>query len=379
MGRILTTHTGSLPRRSDLVAQLAERERGGSPDGFEDRVRRAVAETVRLQVEAGVDVVNDGEQGRVSYATYVHERLTGFEGEEDFRPNLPRDLLDHPEVLERFQERRGTFRARMPACTGEVRRRDRDGIHDDLERLREAADAAGARRLFMTAASPGVVAMFLANRHYPSREAYLVAVAEAMREEYAAIIEAGVELQLDCPDLAGGRHSVFANLSLEEFRREITLNLEVLDHAVRDLPPERMRLHLCWGNYGGPHTHDVPLRDILDLVLRARPAGLSLEAANPRHEHEWRVFEEVRLPDGKYLIPGVIDSTTNFVEHPELVAERLVNYARAVGPERVMTGTDCGFSTFASSAPMVATSVVWAKLRAMAEGAMLASSRLGLT
>jgi 5-methyltetrahydropteroyltriglutamate--homocysteine methyltransferase len=372
MARFLTTHTGSLPRPDDLVAMIMERHSAGAVAGFEVRVRAAVADVVRRQHEAGIDIIGDGEQGRIAYATYVLDRLTGFEGEDSGR-RIPADFLDHPDYAERMRmlDPRGR-QARMPACTGEIRLRDGDAVRRDIANLQAAAEAAGADRLFMTAASPGVIARFLANQHYPSRSAYLVALADAMRDDYLAITEAGITLQLDCPDLAAGRHTEFADLSLEEFRREIALNVEVLNHAVRGIPPEQMRLHVCWGNYEGPHHRDVELRDIIDIVLRGRPAGISLEGCNPRHDHEWAVFEDVRLPDDRYLVPGVIDSTTNFVEHPDLVAQRLRNYARVVGAERVVAGSDCGFGTFVGHWT-VAPSVTWAKLRALAEGARRAS------
>ena len=372
MASILTTHTGSLPRPADLAAMVVERDEGGTPAGLEQRVTAAVAEAVRLQAEIGLDIVNDGEQSKVGYSTYIKDRLTGFAGEPGGLSPLA-ELADFPDDAERMGLVLSGLQVRTPACTGPVRRRDDEAVGRDLENLRAAASAAGADmgQLFMTAASPGVIALFFEDRFYGDREQYLGALAEAMRPEYEAIVDAGVTLQLDCPDLAAGRHTVFAGLSLEEFRRDIALNVEALNHATRGISPERMRLHLCWGNYEGPHTHDVPLADIIDVVLDATPLGLSIEASNPRHGHEWTVFAERPLPEGKYLIPGVIDSTSNVVEHPELVAQRLERFASVVGAERVVAGTDCGFGTFVGR-PQVTPTVAWAKLRALVEGAGLA-------
>lgn len=372
MASILTTHTGSLPRPADLAAMIVERDEGGAPAGLEQRVTAAVAEAVRLQAEIGIDFINDGEQSKVGYSTYIKDRLTGFEGEPGALAPLA-ELADFPDDAERMGLMLKGAQLRAPACTGPVRRRADEAVGHDLENLRAAASAAGAdlSQLFMTAASPGVIALFFEDRFYGDRELYLGALAEAMRPEYEAIVDAGVMLQLDCPDLAAGRHTVFAGLSLEEFRRDIALNVAALNHATRGIPPERMRLHLCWGNYEGPHTHDVPLADIIDVVLDAAPLGLSIEASNPRHGHEWAVFAERSLPEGKYLIPGVIDSTTNFVEHPVLVAQRIERFASVVGAERVVAGTDCGFGTFVGLAQVTPT-VAWAKLRTLVEGADLA-------
>ena len=379
--RILTTHTGSLPRPTGL-----DRHDGGS-------VRAAVAETVRHQLDAGVDVVNDGEVSKPSYATYVTERLSGFSGE-PVALRL-RDLEPFPKLFERMvadPSMAAVFA--NPTCQGPVAYVDRAPLDEDIANLRAAlgwgtaandGDADGAASsgkavapapsdAFMTAASPGVIEMFMPNRYYPSTEAYLEALADAMKQEYDAIAGAGFVLQLDCPDLAIA-WAIGPEQTTEEFRKTVALRLEALDHATRDIPADRMRLHMCWGNYEGPHLLDVPLATIADLVLAARPAAVSFEAANPRHEHEWRVFEDMRLPDGKVLIPGVVDSTTNFVEHPELVAERLVRYARLVGRERVLAGSDCGFATFAALLT-VDPRVTWAKLAAMAEGARIASRTL---
>ncbi|HXM57728.1 MAG TPA: cobalamin-independent methionine synthase II family protein [Candidatus Dormibacteraeota bacterium] len=378
MGAIRTTHTGSLPRPAELVALLDAHDRGGAAPELAARISAVVQEVVARQAGLGLDLVNDGEAGKVGYSIYVKERLTGFDGESAYSGRGRADLDDHPDFAARWAANLDRRTIRAPACTGEVRVRDAEAVHRDIANLRAAAATAGVaeERLFMTAASPGVIAHFFDNRHYGSREAFLAALADAMRVEYEAIAAAGITLQVDCPDLAMSRHSVFAKLTLEEFRREAALSVEALNHAVAGIPPERMRMHVCWGNYEGPHDRDVPLRDIVDIVLRARPAGISVEACNPRHGHEWRVWEDVALPDGRYLIPGAIDSTNNYVEHPELVAQRLLAYARVVGPERVVGGSDCGFGTFAHTSTVV-PSVTWAKLRSLVEGAALASTELG--
>jgi 5-methyltetrahydropteroyltriglutamate--homocysteine methyltransferase len=371
--RILTTHTGSLPRPRDLTSMLEALDGGQAPDhaAFEARVRRAVADIVRQQVDAGVDVVNDGEQGKVGYSTYVRHRLTGFGGQSAVPSRA--DWSDFPEAAAR-SERRSTIS--RPACDGPIEWKDRTAVQKDVATLRAAVDAAPPTEAFMTAASPGVIAHFLPNRHYPSREAYLARLVDVMKEEYDAIHRAGFLLQVDCPDLAMGRHLAFPEVSNAEFVKIAAANVEALNHALRDIPADRMRLHLCWGNYEGPHHRDIPLREILGVVLKARPQALSFEGANPRHEHEWVVFKEIRLPDDRVIIPGVLDSTTNFIEHPELVAQRLVRYAEIVGRERVMAGTDCGFATFARSVNQVEPEIAWAKFASMVEGARLASRQL---
>jgi 5-methyltetrahydropteroyltriglutamate--homocysteine methyltransferase len=372
--RILSTHTGSLPRPPELLAELVRRDRGEpvDEDALAARVRDAVADSVRRQTEAGIALVNDGEAGKIGYATYVTQRLDGFGGEAD-PPGPPPDMLEFPDYLERVSGEGGDGPA-MPACDGPVSYRDTDGVRADIANLRAATDGAGAADAFLSAASPGVIAFFLADRHYGSHEEYLFAIADAMKVEYDEIHRAGLVLQLDCPDLAFTRHRIGAE-SLEDFRRFVALHVEAIDHATRDIPPEDLRMHVCWGNYEGPHHHDVPLRDIVDIVLGGRPSAISFEAANPRHAHEWRVFEDVKLPEGKALIPGVIDSTTNYVEHPELVAERIARFARLVGRENVIAGTDCGFASFAGSGS-VDPAIVWAKLAALGEGAGLASREL---
>jgi 5-methyltetrahydropteroyltriglutamate--homocysteine methyltransferase len=370
--RILTTHTGSLPRPADLTAMLEALDAGTPPDtaAFEARVRRAVGDVVRRQVDAGVDVVNDGEQGKVGYSTYVRHRLTGFGG----RSALPAraDWADFPEAAAR-SERRSTVS--RPSCNGPIDWQDRTAVQKDTANLRSALAGVQPAEAFMTAASPGVIAHFLRNEHYPSREAYLARLVDVMKEEYDAIHRAGFVLQVDCPDLAMSRHLAFPDLGDAQFLRIAEGNVEALNHALRDIPSDRMRLHLCWGNYEGPHHRDIPLEQILPIALKARPQALSFEGANPRHEHEWIVFRQVKLPDDRIIIPGVLDSTTNFIEHPELVAQRIVRYAELVGRERVLAGSDCGFATFARS-PVVEPEIAWAKITSMAEGARLASARL---
>jgi 5-methyltetrahydropteroyltriglutamate--homocysteine methyltransferase len=367
---ILTTHTGSLPRPPALADALRRRDHGeGVDEGLDALVRDAVADVVRRQADAGVSVVNDGEASKIGYSTYVKERLDGFGGEGGLA-GMPSDLVEFPDYLQRVM---GDIDFEMPACIGPVAYRDLDAVRADIANLKAALEGADVEDAFMSAASPGVIAVFLQNRHYASHEEYVAALADAMKPEYDEIHAAGIVLQLDCPDLAMTRH--MQSESLEDFRRRARVNVEAINHATRDIPPDAMRLHLCWGNYEGPHHHDVALRDIIDIVFEARPAAVSFEAANPRHEHEWTVFEDLKLPEGKVLIPGVLDSTTNYIEHPELVAQRLVRYGRLVGPENVMAGSDCGFATFASLLT-VDPAITWAKLAAMAEGAALASKEL---
>jgi len=351
---ILTTHIGSLPRPDDLTALLQQQDAGGARDRavFDARVRLAVEAIVRRQLQTGLDVVNDGEQGKVDYSTYVKDRLTGFEGEPSTMP-AGADLKDFPS----YQARTRTAASeRRPTCSGPIAWRDFGAVEKDIRNLADAAGAAGAKHVFMTAVSPGQAARFLDNHYYPSHEAYVGALAEVLEREYAAIVAAGFMLQIDCPDLASGRNNQFQHLSLAEFRKVAAMHVEALNHALRALPPERMRLHVCWGNYEGPHHRDVALSDIIDILLTARPAGLSVEGANPRHAHEWNVFETVKLPEGKTLIPGVLDTTTNFIEHPELVGQRLVRYAKVVGRDNVIAGVDCGFATFANR-PIIEPSV----------------------
>ncbi len=358
--RILTTHTGSLPRPAGL-----DRSDAG-------QVRAAVVETVRCQADAGVDIVNDGEVSKPSYATYVIERLSGFGGEPEPARRRGRGTDDYPEFYEkRCSDPELARITATPTCNGPVEYVDPSLVQADIANLKASA---GEVKVFITAASPGIIEMYMPNRYFSTTEEYLFAVADAMKPEYDAIHEAGIVLQLDCPDLACA-WTVGPEITVEEFRKVVAMRLEALDQATRDIPPDGMRLHLCWGNGEGPHHTDIPLVDIIDLVLAARPAAVSFEGANPRHEHEWKVFEEVKLPDGKVIIPGVLDSTTNFIEHPELVAQRLVRYADLVGKTNVMAGSDCGFATFAAY-NIVDPRITWAKLAAMAEGARLASQDL---
>ena len=374
--KILTTHTGSLPRSLELQDLLREREEGRAPDtaAFDGQVRQEVSYVIQRQTGAGVDVINDGEQGKAQYATYIKERLAGFEGEREVRRRPRMDDADFPEFAE-TQTHLSSRNMPQPACTRPISWKDWPAVQKDIDTLKQAAADVQAEEVFMTAASPGVIANFLPNEYYPSEEAYLYALADVMKDEYKAIADSGLLLQIDCPDLAMTRVSQYSHLSVEEFKKIVEAHVEVINHALQGIPPEQTRLHLCWGNTEGPHHHDVRLKDIVDLVLKASPVGLSFEGANPRHAHEWKVWQDVKLPDGKVLIPGVLDTTTNFIEHPELVAQRITNYARIVGRENVIAGSDCGFGTSAWGRK-VETNIVWAKLAAMAEGARLASKEL---
>jgi 5-methyltetrahydropteroyltriglutamate--homocysteine methyltransferase len=370
--RIRTTHTGSLPRPDALVESILAREAGRPAPDLEAQAAVAVADVVRRQIETGLDIVNDGEMPRAAFARYVKDRLGGFVADGESPAYHYTDLAEHPDYAERVPRLvsgRGSATCRAALTPG-----DPAALRREIDQLQTAAAEVGAAELFMTAPSPGIISIVFGDRHYGSRETYLHAIGEAMRPDYEAIVAAGITLQLDCPDLAMGRHARFGDLTDEAFRREAMLAVEALNEATRSIPPERMRIHLCWGNYEGPHHRDIGLAGIIDIALRARPAGISLEACNPRHGHEWAVFEDVRLPDGKYLIPGVIDSTTNYVEHPELVAQRIATYVRLVGAERVVAGTDCGFGTAVSRDWQVVPSVVWAKLASLVEGARLASA-----
>ena len=370
--RILTTHCGSLPRPDDLLEMLMARDQGRLSDlsAFHRRVRDAIGDCVRRQRDTGLDIVNDGEWSKPDYSTYVKNRLTGFEGEPT-PPDTGRDILDFPEFA--AYRRTGLGQLARPKCNGPIAWKDFEAVRRDIENLK--ATVGSSDQVFMTAVSPGQVARFQGNSYYKSDEEYLWALADVLKDEYKAIADAGFTLQLDCPDLGSGWNGQFRALTLAEFRKIVDLHLDVLNAATRDIPVERMRLHLCWGNYEGPHHHDIPLREIIEPVLRARPATVSFEGANPRHEHEWNVFENVKLPDGKCIIPGVIDSTTNFIEHPELVAQRIARYAGLVGRENVIAGVDCGFATFAGT-PTVLPAIAWAKLGALTEGARIASERL---
>ena len=374
--RILTTHTGSLPRPDDLTDLLLARDRREPYDAgaLEARARTAVADIVRRQVAAGVDVVNDGEQSKASYATYGKDRLSGFDQppRDPGARRIPRDVAEFPGLVAERQKQSGGSAEVQPSCTGPVAYHGMAALEQDLANFQAALAASPATDAFMTSASPGVMAGRMANEYYPNEEAYLAALADAMRPEYEAIVAAGFVLQLDCPDLGSAGS---AAPSVEVHRRNMARRIEALNHAVANIPADRMRLHVCWGNYEGPHHYDVPLGEIIDVLFTAKPAGLSFEAANPRHAHEWQIFEDVRLPDGKVLIPGVLDSTTNYVEHPDLIAQRISQYARLVGRENVIAGSDCGFATWAGPRA-VDPDVVWAKVEAMAEGARRASRAL---
>ena len=375
--RILTTHVGSLPRGAELTELLlaAEREELIDAERFEKVVAAAVDETMRRQVEAGVDIVSDGEMSKISYATYIKDRISGFAGDSPRR--APADLEAFPTFLERQAKGGGTPSYRRPRCVGEVAPVTLAPLAGDISRFAAARAAHGNPQGFMNAASPGVIALFQPNDFYPSDDAYLEALAEAMRPEYEAIVESGLILQLDSPDLGLGRHMMFKDRSDEHYLMAVGRHVEVLNHALRNVPAERCRMHVCWGNYEGPHHCDVEMAVILPTLLQAKPAGLLFETANPRHQHDWEAFEShlAQLPAEKILIPGVIDSTTNFIEHPRVVAERVERYARMVGPERVIAGTDCGFSTFAGFGA-VDPEIVWAKLATLAEGTAIASARI---
>jgi 5-methyltetrahydropteroyltriglutamate--homocysteine methyltransferase len=371
--RILTTHTGSLPRPPALQEALARFDSGEGDAPDPAMVADAVKGIVTLQADNGVSVVNDGEMGKVGYSTYVTERLSGFGG--TGKMATLGDARDFPGWARMTGFDDTSTLISVPACTDDVSYVGEDAVQTDIANLKAAVADADVADAFLSAASPGVISLFLQNQHYPNHEVYLRALGQAMKTEYDAIHAAGLVLQIDCPDLAMGRHIQFPDASLDDWRRTIELHVDVLNEATRDIPPEDMRMHLCWGNYEGPHHLDVPIADIIEIVLRARPAAISFEAANPRHEHEYHVFEDVKLPDGKLLLPGVLDSTTNYIEHPHLVAERITRYAKLVGRENVIASTDCGFATFASFIA-IDPDVTWAKFRAMAEGAELATREL---
>ena len=370
--RFLTTHTGSLPRPDDLIRMMFAKEEGVPVDraALAGRIRAAVAEVVGKQSDAGIAVPSDGEVSKPSYATYVKDRLDGFGGTS--QSLTYRDLVDFPEMAKRVFGDPGRSRRKTPACNAPIAVRDREAAAVDIADLKAALAAAGRSDAFMSAASPGVVSLFFRNDYYKDHESYLFAIADAMRHEYEAIANAGIVLQIDCPDLAMGRHIQYADLDLAEFRKRAGMHIAALDHALSGIAPDMVRMHLCWGNYEGPHHRDVPLADIIDLVLKARPHAISFEAANPRHAHEWTLFERVKLPDGKVLIPGVIESKSNFIEHPELIAQRIGRYARLVGRENVLAGSDCGYGTWVGQAA-VDPDVVFAKFAAMAEGARIAT------
>ena len=373
--RVLTTHVGSLPRPAEVVDLLFRQDRGEPYDAseFDAVMRRNVEQAVARQKEIGLDIVSDGEMSKISYATYIRHRLTGFEGDAPRSP--PKDLEDFPDYLKRLATSGGTPKYLRPICRGRIEIKDTAPLTRDIANMTGALKAAGAGTGFMNAVSPGTIAVFQPNEYYPTQEAYLAALAAVMRAEYEAIVDAGLMLQVDCPDLGMGRHIRFKGLSEKEFLRQAELQVEALNEALVNIPADRLRMHICWGNYEGPHTHDISLEAVLPLLFRAKPAALLIEGANPRHEHEWEVWKTVRLPEGKILVPGVIGANTNYVEHPRLVAQRIERYAGAVGRERVIAGTDCGFGTFAGFGA-VDPAIAWEKLRALVEGAAIASRSL---
>ena len=371
--RILTTHVGSLPRSQEVTDVLFGRETGQPKAQGDKVIADAVKVVVRRQVEAGVDIVSDGEMSKISYATYIADRLTGFGGDTPREPGL--DLIEFPRILKKLAETGSTAKYRRPRCQGEIAVKDMSWAETDIANMTAAVAAGHPVEGFMNAASPGVIALFQPNDYYPTQDAYLEAVAEAMRAEYEAVVASGILLQIDAPDLGMGRHTMYKDRTETDYLSLAARHVEVLNHALRNVPADRVRMHMCWGNYEGPHHHDIPMRDLLPVVAKAKPQALLFEAANPRHAHEWKVFEEVKVPEDKILIPGVITSTTNYVDHPELIAERLVRFANILGRERVIAGSDCGFSTFAGFGP-VDPDVTYMKFAAMAEGARMASKQL---
>lgn len=374
--RILTTHVGSMPRPQYVVDQLFAQDKGEaySPEEFDEVMTRAVQEVAEKQVQSGVDIISDGEMSKISYATYIRHRLTGFEIADAPRAT-PKDLDDFPAFKKRLAEQGGTPKYHRPVVRGEIKIKDLEPLEKDIANLKAAAEKAGANEAFMNAASPGVIAVFQPNEYYENDEDYLQALAEVMKIEYEKITEAGLILQVDSPDLAMGRHIRFRDDDIPTFRKAAQRQVEALNYALQNVPADRVRMHLCWGNYEGPHTHDVDLHEIIDIVLSAKPQAIQFEGANPRHSHEWQTWADADIPDDKILIPGVLDTTTNFVEHPDLVAERIERYANIVGKERVIAGTDCGFGTFAGFGA-VHPDIAYAKLKSLAEGARRASKKL---
>jgi 5-methyltetrahydropteroyltriglutamate--homocysteine methyltransferase len=379
--RILTTHTGSLPRPKSLVELILAREKDGvvDPRAFEAETANAVDDVVARQITAGIDVVSDGEMSRPSYTTYIRHRVSGIEpdpraAEKGRDIMIGRDMLEHPD----FAQQRGNFtNVPFPGCVAELRYKDRTALDRDIAHLKAAAEKHRPTEVFMTAPSPGILTRFIINLHYPTEDGYVAALANMMQIEYRAIVEAGFLLQIDAPDLASARNNQYRHLTDDEFRSKIAeRNVALLNAATAGLPADRMRLHICWGNYEGPHTYDLPLLKIIDIAFKARPQAISIEAANPRHDHEWEDLKAIRIPDDKILIPGVIDSTNNFVEHPRLVAQRIGRYVEIIGRERLIAGVDCGFGTAVLCEPKVTDSIVWAKLRALRDGASIASKRL---
>ena len=375
--RILTTHVGSLPRSAAVTDLVFAQERGEAvdPAQFNAVIGDAVSLAVARQVASGIDLVSDGEMSKISYATYIKDRITGFEGDSPRTP--PADLELFPTFMQRQSKGGGTPTYRRPKCVGPVAPKSLAPLEEDLAHMKAALDAHQPHGGFMNSASPGVIALFQPNEHYATQDAYLEALAEAMRPEYEAIVGAGLILQLDSPDLGLGRHMMYKDRSDAEYLTLIGGHVEALNHALRNVPADRVRMHVCWGNYEGPHCCDVEMGVILPTLMKAKPAGLLFETSNPRHQHDWNYFVEMAdiIPEEKILIPGVIDSTTNFIEHPRVVAERIEKFAGIIGRERVIGGTDCGFSTFAGFG-VVDPEIVYAKLRTLAEGAAIASERL---
>jgi 5-methyltetrahydropteroyltriglutamate--homocysteine methyltransferase len=374
--RILTTHTGSLPRPPDMLGLLVEEQQARLSERaqLDSSVRAAVQGVFDRQVGTGLDVVNDGEQGRIDYTVYVKDRLTGYDGESTPLGGMTSDV-EFPELAELLKPFASPFQVR-PTCTGPIEWEDWPAVEMDIENLRAASSGAAAEEVFMTSPSPGQISRFLHNEHYPSDEAYIYALAEVMKRQYNAIADAGFLLQLDCPDLALGRHQLFSHLTLEEFRAVAEMHVEALNYAVADIPADRMRMHICWGSTLGPHHTDVPISDVIDIVLKAKPSAVAFPGANPRHEHEWKIWRDsIKLPEGKIIIPGVIDSTSNFVEHPEVVCDRIVRYERVVGRDNMIAGVDCGFGTFAGRL-QVDSKIVWMKLASLVEGARMASAQI---
>jgi 5-methyltetrahydropteroyltriglutamate--homocysteine methyltransferase len=373
--RILTTHVGSLPRNQTVVELLFKREQGESYDRsqFDQVMEQAVADTVRRQVEIGLDVVSDGETSKISYATYIKDRLTGFGGDNPRQVAL--DLQDYPDFRSRMALFAGKQTFKRQSCVGAIRYVGHADLEKDIAWLRSAVSTHNAAEGFMNAASPGVVSAFQPNQYYATHAAYVEAIGAAMQVEYEAIVDAGLVLQLDCPDLAMARHTGFQELTEAEFLQRAEHQVEVMNHALRNIPAQAVRMHVCWGNYEGPHDHDIPLEKIMDIVLKAKPSAIQFEASNPRHAHEWTVWKDARIPGDKILIPGCLTSTSNYVEHREFVAQRLCQFAEIVGRERVIAGTDCGFGTFAGIGKMDGA-ISFKKLKSLVEGAELASQRL---
>lgn len=375
MRHIETTHVGSLPRGAQLTPLLLARDHGEPYDAaeFDTVVQAAVEDAVARQREAGVSVASDGELGKVGYSTYIIERLEGFGGDSPRKPAL--DLAPLPDLRRKLAAIMGDQEFTRASCIGEVKLRTLEPLHDDIRRFAKAMAGQGGMRGFMNSASPGLITAFQPNAYYPSHEQYLAALVEAMRPEYEAIVAAGFDLQLDCPDLAMSRHTGYQDCSEAEFLKIAAANVEALNAATANIPAERMRMHVCWGNYEGPHDHDIPLERVLPIVLAARPATILFEAANPRHEHEWAVWKAAKLPDGKKLAPGLVDTCSNYLEHPELIAQRIARYVDIVGADRVIASTDCGFGTFAGYGKIDPV-IAWRKLAVLREGADLAAQRL---